>query len=423
MIYCEKYTILCSFYLHCDPTESHYLKLILDSIFCSRNGSFLSEIIWKRSIHVLSRKYFNITNDIIFLYCKSKNHKFNPQFESINTEELKKSFPYLEKETGRYYSSYGLEIYSNNYNKHETRILDGKEINTLIGWKWAQKSLDEKIAKNPYLIYWTKNGRPRYKIYADEYKGKKIGNIWDDIPSLSSTSKERLGYPTQKPEALLERIIKASSNEGDLILDAYCGCGTTVTVAQRLNRRWIGIDITYQSIALIMKRLEDNYPSSVTENTEQLGIPKDYASAKALAEKKNDRTRKEFEKWAILTYSKNRAIINEKKGSDKGIDGLSYIFSENNKREKIIFQVKSGKVNSSHIRDLRGTIEREVAAIGIFITLENPTKDMESEAISAGFYENINIYTRKINRIKIVTIKQILKGAHLDVPTVVNILK
>ncbi len=161
-----------------------------------------------------------------------------------------------------------------------------------------------------------------YRYYLDE--GKIAEDYWIDIETLNREDRERLGYPTQKPEILLERIIKASSNEGDVILDAYCGCGTTVAVAQRLNRHWIGIDITYQSISLIVKRLEDNYGKNVLNQIKLDGIPKDIKSAEALANRKDDRTRKEFEKWAIITYSNNRAIINQKKGADRGIDGFAY---------------------------------------------------------------------------------------------------
>ena len=179
----------------------------------------------------------------------------------------------------------------------------------------------------------------------------RLQNLWDDIPPISANAQERLGYPTQKPEALLERIIRASSNEGDTVLDAYCGCGTTVAVAQRLGRRWIGIDITYQSISLILKRLADKYPDSwpaIEAEIKLDGVPRDLASAVALANRKDDKTRKEFEKWAVLTYSKNQARINEKKGADGGIDGIAYFMATSMTEEsgagdrsngKAIFQV------------------------------------------------------------------------------------
>ncbi|WP_222873999.1 DNA-methyltransferase [Hankyongella ginsenosidimutans] len=165
---------------------------------------------------------------------------------------------------------------------------------------------------------------PRQKRWLDEQEGVPLNDVWVDIPPINSQAQERLGYPTQKPEALLERIIKASSNEGDTVLDAYCGCGTTVAVAQRLGRRWIGIDITYQSIALILKRLQDRYPDdwpAIEANIKLDGVPRDLDSAMALANRKDDKTRKEFEKWAVLTFSNNQARINEKKGRTAGSTG------------------------------------------------------------------------------------------------------
>jgi hypothetical protein len=249
-----------------------------------------------------------------------------------------------------------------------------------------------------------KNGK-EYRYYLD--KGVLPNDWWIDIQALNPSAKERLGYPTQKPESLLERIIKASSNENDIVLDAYCGCGTTVAVCQKLDRQWIGIDITYQSISLILKRLEDSFPG-VLKTIKLHGIPKDIESAKALANKTDDRTRKEFEKWAILTYTNNKAVINAKKGADKGIDGIVYFQGDKNDPEKIIFQVKSGKVKSGDIRDLLGTMTLESASLAIFITLEEPTKDMLKTAKSAGFYQS-KYMSHSCDKIQIVTIKEIIE--------------
>ena len=240
---------------------------------------------------------------------------------------------------------------------------------------------------------------------------------------MRSWHKELLGYPTQKPEALLERIIQASSNEGDIILDAYCGCGTTVAVSQRLNRQWIGIDITYQSISLILKRLEDSFGKQVLENINISGIPKDMQSAEALALKKDDRTRKEFEKWAILTYTNNRATINQKKGADKGIDGIAYFTGDKNEPEKIILQVKSGNVKSGDIRDLQGTITLESAVLGIFITLKPPTKDMIQTAKEAGIYQS-RYMSQPVDKIQMITVQEIIEQQkRLDMRLSLEVLK
>jgi len=265
--------------------------------------------------------------------------------------------------------------------------------------------------------------RPQLKRYLEEQEGSIITNIWTDIQSLTPHAAERLGYPTQKPESLLERIIKSSSKEGDVVLDAYCGCGTTVAVSQRLNRQWIGIDITYQSISLILKRLEDSFGKGVLDNIMLNGIPKDMKSAEALANKSDDRTRKEFEKWAVLTYSNNRATINQKKGADKGIDGIAYFRSEKDEPEKIILQVKSGKVKSGDIRDLQGTMTRESAVIGVFITLQKPTKDMIKEAKEAGIYKS-QYMSASVDKIRIVTVQEIIEDQkRLDILLALEVLK
>jgi site-specific DNA-methyltransferase (adenine-specific) len=257
----------------------------------------------------------------------------------------------------------------------------------------------------------------------DENKGIPIQSLWEDIPPLNSQAKERLGYPTQKPESLLERIIKASSNENDVVLDAYCGCGTTVAVAQKLNRQWIGIDITYQSISLILRRVEKAFGSDAVGQVKLNGIPKDVKSAEALANRNDDRTRKEFEKWAILTYSNNRATINQRKGADRGIDGFAFFLEEGEGNKRIVLQVKSGNVSSRDIRDLNGTMTRENAAMAIFITFKAPTSEMVKESNACGFYKH-KVMGRNYPCIQIVTIKEILEdGKRLDIPLSLEVLR
>lgn len=287
-------------------------------------------------------------------------------------------------------------------------------------WRWTKERMQKSYEEG--LVVQLKPGSvPQYKKYLSDSKGRTITNHWSDIPQTAG--KESLGYPTQKPEALLERIIKASSNEGDVILDAYCGCGTTIAVAERLQRNWIGIDITYQSISLMLKRLEDSFGKNVLDNVILNGIPKDMESAQALALKKDDRTRKEFEKWAVLTYSNNRAVINAKKGADKGIDAIAYFRSEKDDPERIILQVKSGKVSSRDIRDLQGTITRENATLGIFITLQKPTKDMIKEAKEAGIYQS-QYMSAPVDTIRIVTIQEIIEEQkRLDILLALEVLK
>jgi site-specific DNA-methyltransferase (adenine-specific) len=337
-----------SFYLHCDPTASHYLKLVLDAIFLPQGGEFQNELIWSYKSGGASPKRFARKHDVIFFYTKSKRWIFNPQKEK----------------------SYMMYKY---------------------GFKKSNFQIDAD------------NGLQYSMVYARDVL---------EIPSVGSDTAERLGYPTQKPEALLEKIIASSSNEGDVILDAYCGCGTTVAVAEKLKRKWIGIDITYQSISLILRRLENELGQEMLANVSLHGIPKDMDSVDALVHKKDDRLRKEFEKWAVLTYTNNRAIINDTKGADKGIDGIAYFTTGDDESAKVVFQVKSGKVTRGDISKLRGDMNREGAELAVFITLQQPTTPMRQEAVSAGIYEykikGVNA-TRNYPRIQIVTINEIVE--------------
>jgi SAM-dependent methyltransferase len=250
---------------------------------------------------------------------------------------------------------------------------------------------------------------PRFKRYLDEQDGIAVSDVWTDVPPINSQAAERLGYPTQKPEALLERIIRASSNEGDTILDAYCGCGTTVAVAQRLGRRWIGIDITYQSIALILKRLEDRYPEdwpAIEAGITLDGVPRDLESAMALANRRDDKTRKEFEKWAVLTYSRNQARINEKKGADGGIDGIAYFLLDKDTNGKAIFQVKSRPGNRADLATLNSDRIREKAEFGFLICTALPTKAMLGEIAAAGKYRH-PLLDREDDRLQVVTVAEL----------------
>jgi len=242
-------------------------------------------------------------------------------------------------------------------------------------------------------------------------EGLVVTNIWSDIPPINSQAKERLGYPTQKPEALLERIIKASSNEGDIVLDPFCGCGTALNVAERLHRRWLGIDITHLAITLIKKRLHDTFGAELAPY-EIIGDPKDWTSGAALAE----HNRHQFEWWA-LSLIEAQPAQDKKKGPDTGIDGYIYFFDDaSGKAKKIVVQVKSGHVTRSQIGDLRGVMEREKAVLGAFLTLKEPTRPMWAEAATAGFYEPEALPGKKYPRLQILTIADLLAGKKLEYP-------
>jgi len=258
-----------SIYVHLDWHVGHYVKVMMDEIFGYEN--FLNEIVWKRyAAHSLSTQRYDAISDHILLYAKNAAYvQLKPQLQQLSSEEMGKRFPHIEKETGRRYQHVALEQTSNIYSKGEVRIIQGKKVVSNVGWRWTQETFDKRLAENPYLIYWTKEGRPRYKIYADEYGGRPLGNVWDDIAYLSAGDSERLAFDTQKPEALLKRIILASSNPGDIVADFFCGSGTTLAVAEKLGRRWIGCDLSRYAIHLTRKRLLDIENSKDLENEGQ----------------------------------------------------------------------------------------------------------------------------------------------------------
>jgi DNA modification methylase len=403
-----------SFYFHCDQTASHYLKLVLDTIFCAQSGDYKNEIIWKRTTAHNDPKRYGTNVDIIFFYTKGNQYLWNPQYKE-HDDKYKQRFR-NQDDDGRIWTDDNLTAKGLSGGGYEYEYKGCRSL-----WRVPLVTMEKLDSEDK--LHFTKNSGIRLKRYLEDNKGIVLQCLWEDISPINSQARERLGYPTQKPESLLERIIKSSSNEGDVVLDAYCGCGTTVAVSQRLNRQWIGIDITYQSISLILKRLEDSFGKGVLENITLNGIPKDMEAAVALANKSDDRTRKEFEKWAVLTYSNNRAIINQKKGADKGIDGIAYFRSEKDDPEKIILQVKSGKVKSGDIRDLQGTMTRESAVLGIFITLQKPTKDILKEAKEAGIYQS-QYMSAPVDRIRIVTVQEIIEEQkRLDILLSLEVLK
>lgn len=290
----------------------------------------------------------------------------------------------------------------------------------------SQEHIDKMMAEGKVVI--TKSGMPRYKRYLDETEGTPLGTVWDDIPPVNSQAQERLGYPTQKPLALLERIIQASSNEGDWVLDPFCGCGTTVAAAHKLNRRWIGIDITHLSISLMKYRLKDMFGLVEKKDYAVIGEPEDLASAHQLA--RSDRY--QFQWWALsLVQAKplggadphpglpplrgKGKTIEGKKGSDRGIDGVLNFLEEKGKLQRVLIQVKSGHVKSGDIRDLRGVVEREGAAIGAFFTLEAPSSEMVTEAVSAGFFTS-KTWQKDYPRLQILTVEELLAGKGIDMP-------
>jgi len=413
-----------SFYLHCDPTASHYLKLVLDSVFVTQGGDFKSEIIWKRTNARSTIGRYPSIHDVILFYVKS--NKFNFSSSLIPTEKQKLPHTLINGVDGKYQT---YELTAPGLTKDGNSGKEWRGFNPAkFGRHWANNHETMDAWHDAGLIHWPKNnGFPRRRaeqLFNADARTVTVGDVWTDIDRLNQTAAERLGYPTQKPEALLERIIAASSDEGDVVLDAYCGCGTTIAVAQRLKRQWIGIDITYQSIGVILKRLVETYGKEIGEHTVLAGIPKDMAAAQALATKKDDRVRKEFEKWAVLTYSRHQAIINSKKGADAGIDGVQLFPREfgSDALEKVVFQVKSGHVGRGDIAKLRGDMAREDARLAVFLTLETPTANMKAEALAAGTWK-YPLMQRDYPQIQIVTVEEMLRGVRSDLPPALQVLK
>lgn len=410
-----------SLYLHCDPTASHYLKIVLDTIF--EGDQFRSEIIWKRSHSHNSAKRYGPIHDVIFFYSKSERYNWNDIRQDYTQEYLDLYFKFDDHDgRGVYWTG---DITGSGTRKGETgkpwRGFDPTSKGR--HWMYPPDVLEELDADN--RIFWPKSSEawPKLKRYHAEAKGVPLQDLWDDIYGLSTMGgdkKERLGYPTQKPLALLERIIQASSNPGDIVLDPFCGCGTAVAAAQKLGRRWIGIDITHLALYLQKKRLKDAFKLEPRRDYQVIGEPVDLASAHQLAQE----DRYQFQWWALSLIEDAKPLGGDdrtgKKGKDAGIDGIAFfVEGARGKAGKIIIQVKSGSVKSGDIRDLAGVLAREKADIGVFVTLHPPTKDMLKEATLAGYYHS-DRWQKDYPRLQILTIQQLLAGAVVQSPATIN---
>jgi len=435
-----------SLYLHCDPTASHYLKLLLDEVFDPVN--FRSEVIWKRTSAHSASKRWGPVHDVLLFYTKSDHFTWNSVFQSYSDDYVKNFYRYSDK-GGRFRVGdlTGAGTRTGDSGKPWRRIDP-----TAVGRHWAvpTKILVERFGKESEqwsvkekldaldregLIYWPAKGRvPGFKRYFNEDAGVPIVDVVTDINPIGAQAAERLGYQTQKPQALLERIISASSNPGDAVLDPFCGCGTTVHAAQKLDRQWIGIDITYLAINLIKRRLRDAFGEEI--EFEEKGQPTDFASAKRLAEL----DKFQFQHWALSLIGARPRKEGEGKGADRGVDGLLYYYetkrtdipgkiredaplykTDSPYREKIIVQVKGGGVNRSDVATLLGDAENQKAAGGVLITLEKPSKQMRMEAADAGRYSSKLWHDKDYPRIQILTVEGLLNGTErIDAPPQLN---
>ena len=395
-----------SIYLHCDPTASHYLKLLLDAVMGPEN--FRNEIIWKRtSSHNDSRKFAEISDRILY-YSRTDQPVWNAQHVPHDEGYLKAH--YNRTDTVGRINRLDNIIRSASMGPRPNLAYEYKGYTPKWGWRVVRPKL-EALDKSG-RIEWSKSGTPYLVRYLDEMKGAAMPASWDDIPPLNSQAAERLGYPTQKPEALLERIIAASSNEGEVVLDPFCGCGTAIAAAHKLGRKWIGIDITHLAINLIKVRLADSFGPKIVEQYGVVGEPRDLESARALAAL----DKYQFQYWALGLVSARPLARDQKKGADKGIDGTLYLTDSSGESKSIIISVKGGHVTASQVRDLRGVIERDEAAIGVLITLEEPTAPMRKEAAEAGTFQTKSVAGTSHPRLQILTIKELLAGKKIDMP-------
>jgi len=394
-----------SIYLHCDPTASHYLKMLMDSIFGPQN--FLNEIIWKRTSAHSSAKRYGPVHDVLLFYARSPDFIWVPQYLPHSADYMETFFDQKDR-NGRRWKR--MDLTGAGIRHGETgETWRGIDV-TAKGRHWAYPPSVLNELDKAGRIHWPKKtgGMPRLRQYPEDLKGVPLQDVFSDIKPMHNLAAERLGYPTQKPEALLERVIQASSNEGDVVLDPFCGCGTAVVVAERLNRRWIGIDITHLAINLIKVRLGDAFGEAA--RYEVIGEPVSVEDARELAEADPY----QFQWWALGLVGARPA--EGKKGADKGIDGRLYFHDEGDSgaTKQVIFSVKAGSVTAAHVRDLRGVVEREKAEIGVLISMAEPSKQMRSEAAGAGFYDSK--WGTRHGRLQLLTIGELLGGKGIDMP-------
>jgi DNA modification methylase len=394
-----------SIYLHCDPTASHYLKLLMDAVFGPQY--FRADITWQRTNTHSDAKRWSPVADTILYYGKSDRVTWHPAHAPHSDEYLRTKYRHQDPDGRRFQLD---NMTSPHPRPNMTYEWKGHQPPAM-GWRYSKETMAKLDAEGRIWYPDSTDKRPRLKRYLDEMPGVLLGNVWTDISPINSMAQERLGYPTQKPEALLERIIDASSNEGDVVLDPFCGCGTAISASQKLGRRWIGIDITHLAINLIKFRLLDEHKIEAGKDYQVIGEPTDLAGAQQLAQ--DDPF--QFQSWALGLVGAR--VTEQKKGADKGIDGRIRFFDEAAPKPKqVILSVKAGHTSVPHVRDLRGVLDREKAEIGILITMQEPTQPMKTEAASAGFYQ-IEGFPEMYPRLQIRTIRELLEGKGIDMPS------
>ena len=388
-----------SIYLHCDPTASHYLKLLLDAVFGADN--FRNEVIWRRTAAKGdARRKLGAVHDVILNYTKNPDDAYFEPARRPPDEEYRARFS-LDDGDGK--GPYRLApLDSPNPRPNLTYEYKGYSP-PVKGWRVSKELMEQLDAEGRLAFPKKSTGRIARKHYLNEQEWPKVGDVWSDIAPLQAASDERLGYPTQKPTPLLERIINSGCPPGGIVLDPFCGCGTSIVAAETLKRRWVGIDVTYLAISLIKSRLTEMGAADYSV----LGEPTTTDDAAELAASDPY----QFQWWALGLIGARPA--EGKKGADQGIDGRLFFFDGDAKPKQVIVSVKAGKVQVSHVRDLRGVLDREDAQIGVLISFNEPTQPMRQEAASAGFYKGA---WGQHPRIQLLTVADLLDGKQIDMP-------
>jgi DNA modification methylase len=398
-------------YLHCDPTASPYLRLLLNAIFGP--GNFLNEIVWKRTTtkgdYRQGASNWPRVHDVLLYFARDIGARppFAQLFTPYAAEYIRTKYAKTDKD-GRHYMLDNLTAPGAGTRGHPRYEFMG----VTRYWRYNKEKM-EALAAAGRVVQPSPGAVPRYKRYLDEMPGVAIGDVWDDIPAINSQARERLGYQTQKPIALMERVLLASSSPGDVVLDPFCGCGTTVETATLLGRRWIGIDVTQLAANLIKHRLVNRFGPQVTNTYDVIGEPTTAEDAAVLA--RDDPF--QFQAWALGLVGA-RIAGSDRKGGDKGIDGRLYFHEfTGSPTRQIILSVKGGKTVPNHVRDLRGVIEREQAEMGVLITFEQPSSGMRAEAAEAGFF---TCSQGRFQRIQLRTISELLAGKRIEYPVTID---
>lgn len=395
-----------SLYLHCDPTASHYLKIMLDAIFGPTR--FGGEIIWKRttahSDGKQGRKLPGRVHDVLLLYVKSSAWIWNSIYTGYSQEYIESHYRFIEEGTGRRYRKGDLTAAKpggdTSYEWNGMRPYQGRY------WAYSKAKMQE-FEDEGRLVY-TRTGMPEYKRYLDEMPGVPLQDVWVDVDPINSRAAERLRYPTQKPLALLERIVESSSDPDDVVLDPFAGCGTAIDAAQKLGRHWIGIDVTTLAVDLIDARLRHTYGENICNTYDIRGIPRDLAGARALFE----HSPFEFERWCVMLLD---GQPNEKQVGDKGIDGVIRFPLDKKNSGKTLVSVKGGTTGPGHVRDLVGTVQSQRAAMGVFVCMQKPTKGMVDAANHSGVY-TYPVNNQTFPRVQIITVEELLNDKRPSMP-------